>query len=57
VTFVPERNRPAPSGTVARGERKKVVVALASREEMVLGLRRPDSFDVAHPAADRSRSR
>ena len=32
-----------------RVEKKKVVVALASRKEMVLNLRRPDSFDVARP--------
>ena len=30
-----------------RVEKKKVVVALASRKEMTLDLRRPDSFDVA----------
>ena len=47
VTFAPARNRPAPSGTVVRIEKKKVVVALASRKEMVLDLRRPDPFDVA----------
>ena len=49
VTFAPERNRPAPSGTVVRVEKKKVVVALASRKEIVLDLHRPDSFDVARP--------
>jgi ATP-dependent exoDNAse (exonuclease V) alpha subunit len=36
VTFVPGRNRPASSATVARVERKKVVVALAPRKEIVL---------------------
>ena len=49
VTFTPERDRPAPSGTVVRVEKKKVVVGLASRKEMVLNLYRPDSFDVARP--------
>ena len=49
VTFAPARNRPAPSATVVRVEKKKVVVALASRKEMALDLRRPDSFDVARP--------
>jgi AAA domain len=49
VTFAPERDRPALSATVVRVERKKVVVALSSRKEMVLDLRRPDSFDVARP--------
>jgi len=49
VTFVPGRNRPASSATVARVERKKVVLALASRKEIVLDLRRPDSFDVSRP--------
>ena len=47
VTFAPQRNRPAPSATVVRVEKKKVVVALASRKEVTLDLRRPDSFDVA----------
>ena len=47
VTFASQRNRPAPSATVVRVEKKKVVVALASRKEMTLDLRRPDSFDVA----------
>jgi hypothetical protein len=47
VTFAPERDRPAPSATVVRVERKKVVVALASRKEVVLDLCGPDSFDVA----------
>ena len=47
VTFAPARSRPAPSATVVRVEKKKVVVALASRKEMVLDLRRPDSFDLA----------
>ena len=37
------------SGTVVRIEKKKVVVTLASRKEMVLDLRRPDSFNVARP--------
>ena len=49
VTFAPARNRPASSATVVRVEKKKVVVALASRKEIVLDLRRPDSFDVARP--------
>jgi ATP-dependent exoDNAse (exonuclease V) alpha subunit len=49
VTFAPERNRPASSATVARVERKKVVVALASKKEIALDLRRPDSFDVSRP--------
>ena len=49
VTFAPGRNRPAPSATVVRVEKGKVVVALASRKEIVLDLRRPDSFDVARP--------
>ena len=47
VTFAPGRNRPAPSATVVRVEKGKVVIALASRKEMLLNLRRPDSFDVA----------
>jgi hypothetical protein len=38
VTFAAERNRPAPSATVVRVERKKVVVALATRKEIVLDL-------------------
>ena len=33
--------------TVVRVEKKRVVVALASRKEMVLDLRRPNCFDVA----------
>jgi hypothetical protein len=37
----------ASSATVVRVDKKKVVVAPASRKEMVLDLRRPDSFDVA----------
>jgi hypothetical protein len=49
VIFAPECNRPAPSATVVRVEKKKVVLALASRKEMVLDLCRPDSFDVARP--------
>ena len=49
VTFAPRRDRPAPFATVVRVEKGKVVVALASRKEMVLDLRRPDSFDVARP--------
>ena len=49
MTFVPGRNRSASSATVARVERKKVVVALASRKEITLDLRRPGSFDVARP--------
>ena len=49
VTFAPARNRPASSAIVVRVEKTKVVVALASRKEMVLDLRRPDSFDVARP--------
>ena len=46
VAFAPGRNRPA-SSVVVRVEKRKVVVALASRKEMVLDLRRLDSFDVA----------
>ena len=57
VTFAPQRDRPAPSATVVRVERKKVIVALASRKEIVLDLRRPDSFDVARLAPNRSQSR
>ena len=49
VTFAPARNRPAPPATVVRVEGKKVIVAFASRKEIVLDLRRPDSFDVARP--------
>ena len=49
VIFAPARNRPAPSATVVRVEKGKVVVALASRKEMVLNLRRADFFDVARP--------
>jgi hypothetical protein len=49
VTFAPARNRPASSATVVRVEKKKVVVALPSRKEIVLDLCRPDSFDVARP--------
>ena len=49
VTFAPARNRPASSAIVVRVEKRKVVVALASKKEMVLDLRRPDSFDVARP--------
>ncbi len=49
VIFAPGRNRPAPSATVVRVEKGKVVVALASRKEITLDLRRPDSFDVARP--------
>jgi hypothetical protein len=47
VAFVPKRNRPAPSATVARVEKEKVVVALAASKEIVLDLRTPGSFDVA----------
>ena len=47
VTFAPASNRPASAGTVVRIEEKKVTVALASREETTLDLRRADSFDVA----------
>jgi hypothetical protein len=47
VIFAPGRNRPGPSATVVRVEKGKVVVVLASKKEMVLDLRRPDSFDVA----------
>jgi hypothetical protein len=49
VIFAPGRNRPAPSATVVRVEKEKVVVAMASRKEIVLNLRRPGSFDVARP--------
>ena len=49
VIFAPARNRPAPSATVVRVEKGKVVVALASKKEMALDLRRPDFFDVARP--------
>lgn len=47
VTFAPAPNRPASSATVVRVEKKKVVVALPSRKEITLDLRRADSFDVA----------
>ena len=47
MTFLPGRNRPTSSATVVRVEKKKVVVALASRKEIALNLRRPDSFDLA----------
>ena len=47
MNFAPGRNRPAPSATVVRVEKGKVVLALTSRKEMVLDLRRPDWFDVA----------
>ncbi len=47
VIFAPARERLASSATVVRVEKGKVVVALASRKEMVLNLGRPDSFDVA----------
>ena len=47
VIFAPGRNRPAPSATVVRVEKKKVVVALPSRKEITLDLLRADSFDVA----------
>jgi hypothetical protein len=46
VTFAPGRNRPAPSATVVRVEKRKVVLALPSRREIALNLLRPDSFDV-----------
>ena len=49
VIFAPGRNRPGPSATVVRVENGKVVVALASRKEITLDLRRPGSFDVARP--------
>jgi hypothetical protein len=49
ITFSPSANRPASSATVLRVEKKKIVVALASRKEMVLDLRRAESFDVARP--------
>jgi ATP-dependent exoDNAse (exonuclease V) alpha subunit len=49
VTFAPSRNRPASSATVARVEKKKVVVVLPSRKEIALDLRRPDSLDVTRP--------
>jgi hypothetical protein len=49
VTFAPSSNRPASSATVVRVEKKKVVVALPSRKEITLDLRRADSFDVARP--------
>jgi len=49
VTFAPARDRPASSATIVRVEKKKVVLALpSSRKEIVLDLRLPDSFDVAH---------
>jgi conjugative relaxase-like TrwC/TraI family protein len=47
VAFAPGHDRPASSATVVRVEKGKVVVTLASREEMALDLQRPDSFDVA----------
>jgi len=49
VLFGPARDRPAPSATVLRVEKRKVIIALASRKEIVLDLRRPDCFDVARP--------
>jgi len=49
VIFAPARNRPASFGTVVRVEKKKVVIALSTRKEIVLDLRRADSFDVARP--------
>jgi hypothetical protein len=47
VTFAPEQSVPPLFATVVRVEKKRVVVALASRKEMVLDLRRPNCFDVA----------
>ena len=47
VTFAPASNRPASSATVMRVEKRKVTVALPSRKETTLDLRRADSFDVA----------
>jgi hypothetical protein len=49
VTFAAGCDRLAPSATVVRVENGKVIVALASRKEIALNLRRPDSFDVARP--------
>ena len=49
VTFAPGRNRSVSFATVVRVEKGEVVVALASRKEMILDLRRPDFFDVARP--------
>jgi hypothetical protein len=49
VTFAPARERPASSAMVVSVEKEKVVVALASRKEIVLDLHRPGSFDVARP--------
>jgi len=49
VSFAPQRKRSAPFAIVVRVEKKKVVMALASRKEIALDLRRPDSFDVARP--------
>jgi AAA domain len=49
VTFAPSRNRPAPSATVVRVEKGKVIMVLASRKEIALDLQRPDSFDVVRP--------
>jgi hypothetical protein len=40
---------PASSATVERVEKKKVVVALAPKKEIVLDLRHFDSFDVPRP--------
>ena len=36
MTFAPGRNRPAPSATVVRVEKRKVVLALPSRREIAL---------------------
>ena len=47
VTFAPASDRPASSATVVRVEKAKVIVALASRKEKALDLRRGDSFDVS----------
>ena len=47
VTFAPVSNRPASSATVLRVEKRKVTVALPSKKEITLDLRRADSFDVA----------
>ncbi len=47
VTFAPAVDRSATSAAVVRVDKKKVVVALPSRKEIALDLRRADSFDVA----------
>jgi hypothetical protein len=54
VTFAPGRNRLAPSATVVRVENGKVIVAVASRKEIALNLRR--LTPLMSPARGRSKS-